>query len=1073
MLRSSADELESDSDSGSGPDTGAGAPGHETNEPWTDIPGEDFTPELRFPTDSSVRRWILAAEGPQRQLARRLVFALHVGVIPCPEEKHAKAERRHKDECVRHHGLEDTYHYRDPQHPASEAETAGTFGLYRETPNIPLVWASKTREAFPNCHRLAKVFSSDFGEGDQVCLHKGAPSRPELQISIKDVDSSMIIFHDLNRITEPLSLSIVPQPANLLKRSIHLTYEIRVDGRRTNVPIHKIPHTLLGVTGTRSHPVYAFFPRMFSPDKKASVNVSDAGHAAFFRHFIHPAFSTINTAARSSNLGNNGSEILQHLPATYEIALATSRAKAEQSGGGGGTRGRPINVTFTPSTDRYFWEAMAKRLKNPPPSDPDGFNLENFRGVFFLYNSKGTKVETHRQRSLATCIKDYRKAQEAYLPEVDASLYPGDRQYIDIASSTHALDDGNYKQGATLLAKKCCAINTLRVILDGVGAPDAPAQPAPPPSAAPGQPTGNPSAAPARHADPPPAPPKSKLLARVNVTEYPVNLLRDTASFTAEPTPTHPEKAHGLMYIQTYSPVKEVFDARGVYPFSHKGIVNLGYSDRDAAAMHAIQKTTGDRVQARDADRRSRGRIRLALGHASGPKHDFGWRFEVRVSLALAHIIQEEDTRWETFLTDLFRGTKRRARSTATSLAPADPAELRLNDITLPSRAFYVYNSEMYRSFLRGNIDKHLVAIDSIRALYGKDTAPSMAAAALHALLVLCLRHFIAPLPRKESWVLTNELGRPDSDQTPGLGMDKTRLAWGFAFLPSDVIDWRNLQVKTGFDKYKITIPGFHRSRRFRHTLAFQDARSFLDELLELVDGKATPPPSREACEFVMEKCVHLILQEYRDEAIRKLIDEKNARRLYPSPQSDGSLFSFERLAEVVDKIGFEVTRVSGNKAHFKKPVDLFYWLFTNYETPLRRDKIDKYPFRNFTELVYNALYDSSCEHVSADRFLNILAYRFFEQHTTVPYPKSCGALVQKQTKTYRRVLISFRPLDQAEAVPIRISFAEIADRVVADPFGRMRLPPPRPVPGCLDQIQTIEEVKEWLAREENLYRYR
>ena len=164
---------------------------------------------------------------------------------------------------------------------------------------------------------------------------------------------------------------------------------------------------------------------------------------------------------------------------------------------------------------------------------------------------------------------------------------------------------------------------------------------------------------------------------------------------------------------------------------------------------------------------------------------------------------------------------------------------------------------------------------------------------------------------------------------------------------------------------------------------------------------------------------------------------------------------------------------MNGNKATFKKPIDLFRWLWLDEESPLTRDKIEKLPFRTFARVVYNAVHHSPWAHVTGGRFGDIFLYRFFEQHTAVPYPKSCGALVQHQKKIHTRVLLCFRPLDPVETVPRFIHYGDFLTHVVPDNFGKMKLPPPRPVPGCLEQIQTIQEVEEWLACEQNLVRYR
>jgi hypothetical protein len=1014
------------------------------SEPWV-IEDEPFYPQLRFPTYAAAERWIQKGDGPQRQLARRIVYALHAGIIPCSESRHAAAESQHRLHCTKHLNLQSTFAFPSRKHPPSECESTEGFGLYRETPDIPRLWISNNRDQFPNHHRLERLFSGAFLEEEQICLHRH--THPELQVSVKDVDSSILLFFSLNRITEPISLAVVPQPASLLTRSIHLFHPVPVAGGMQKVPIHKIPHMLFATAGTRSHPIFVFFPGLYNDHPDATTHIRDKIYKFFYEKIIRPGLLTMNYRARSTNLpAGRFAETSQHLPASFDLALAESRAQAEQPGNRGGTRGRPTNITFTPSLDPQIWNEMRQQLRVALhfPVKEDGVEPGHLRGLFFLYDSKGTKVETQRERSLTPCIENFRKSQDVYLP--DALAGQRDQQYLDIAASIHAMDNIlDYNHGCTLLAKRCCAYNTLSTIL-GEADLSRPEE----------QHDGD---EPSLHFHPP-------KLTKVVVTEYPVNHLRDTISLTAELRPTHPHAAHGLVYIQTYSPVKELFDAKGVFPFSHHGIMNLGYSEKDTRTMHKLQQTNEDRSEAKTADCRSRKRIKIALEQDDDGSR-FGWRLELRVSLELAKILEQEDTSWEAFLSELFQGTQRKARSRATTLVPAPLKPLIINDITIPSRAFYVHKTEQYKAFLRGNIQKHLVAIDSIRALHAGQSSSSMASAALHALLVLSLRNFIAPVPFKEAWVLNNDISTGGTEKKGGLGLAATRQRYGFAFLPPDIINWRELKLKAGYGD-KITIPNFKRAAGFRKTEQYVGTRVFLDQLLELITNQAPAP----VCEFLMEKCVHLLLQEYREVALAKLLTDSE-KRLHCSPSywASGRMFSFGGISKVAGLAGLDVSRVKGNKMAFKRADLFFSYLWTDEPSTFKRDYITALSFLTLAGIVRQHLARTKSKYATPARFQTILGYRFFEQHTAVPYPNSNGSLVQVNKK-HARVLLCFRPLDAVQLVPRNIPLSQMLERVVIDKTGEAILPNPAPVPGCLDSILSADEAKEWLSNEINLLCY-
>lgn len=959
---------------------------------------------------------------------------------------------QHEQSCTFHRSIRHTYDIKGGQDRPSQAELTECLGIYRETEDIPGIWLNRDRMDFPSQGRLHKLFSGSLQEDEQICLHAGAPSRPQLQYSMKDVDSFIAIFSNLNSFREPICLPIVPQPSSILERSIHLSYPIIVEGKREDVPLHKIPHMLFATTGTRSHPIYAFFPAMYRP--KCVVHLPDRAYAAFYDRLLRPGLAQLSYRAESTLHAQASAAALQHIPPTFNEAILAARASSERSGKGDGTRGRPINITLDPSKDPQVWNTFQRLLDTideydapGSPEETDAFDLANFRGLFFAYDSKGLKLETQKQRVFSTCIENFSKEDVGFLDEV-LTLEHDNRHYIDIASEVLAVYDLRFPQGSTLLAKKCCVYNTMRFILNG----DLDSQ-----EEGPGY-SDQEGTTRAEGETQPDCFPKA------TVTEYPICLLRDTITLTAELRQSHPHAYDGLIYAQTYSPFKELFDAKKIFPFSHPGIINLGYSTLDNDTLRALQKGPENRTAAKAADIRSRKRIRLAM--ANDQTQQWGWRTEFRVTRQLAKVMQYEDTNWASFLADFHRGSQLQTTARATAFYPTDPVAVNVNEVSFAADAFFIHRTEYFKDFVHGNIHKHLVAIDSIRALYSKQSTP-VAAAQLHAVLVLALRYFLGSLPPSESWKLSREpSGSADVERRPGLGLSYSREQHGFGFLPASSVDWSTFTLSQRYQA-SISLPDFQHAARLRPAQGFYEIRDFLDKLLRMVDA-STPEP---LCEFVMEKCVHLILQNYRENALVKMLGESGARQIHHIPQTTGDIFAFDGLRKVAGKVNRVVKVCTGNKTFFKTAPLFFRWTWGSMEIGFKRNFITKLPFRTLFSTAMDYLRVAGNAYATPARLETILAYRFFEQHSALPYPDSNGSL-QQVSKTHERVLICFEPLDAAEHVPRGISLESFLKPVRFSDGTHFLSIKPAGVPGCLDRIENIEEARAWVNHRRNLVRY-
>ncbi|KAK0704088.1 hypothetical protein B0T26DRAFT_681696 [Lasiosphaeria miniovina] len=719
----------------------------------------------------------------------------------------------------------------------------------------------------------------------------------------------------------------------------------------TKVPIHKIPHILFATTGTRSHPIFAFFPAMYEPE--CSIFLSDKMYATFYDHLLHPALEQLSYRAQSARFSSDAvSQTSQHIPPNFIAAQNASRAKLEKSGKGGGAHGSPIGITINPSKDTMVWNHMVQELDNVHASRES--TLLQFTGMFFLYNAKGLKLETQRQRVLSECIEDFAFEQAEHFKEV-LSVENQNRQYIDVAAEVMSVPDGNYPQGATLLAKRC--YGQLR---ESRRASSRRSESGSDSDAGEDDQAITVARGPRDAAFQPPHIP------RATVTEYPIGLLRDTVTLTAEPKRNHPHTNDGLIYLQSYSPLKERMDAKKIYPFSHPGIANLGYSEADHNSINILQRTNNNRSEAKSADIRSRKRIKEVLKHTR--TENFGWRTEFRVTLGLAHVIWEEDECWAKFLGEFSQETRIQNSGLSTRVISSGQAQADVNNITFPSDAFHIYRTNEFRNFLQGNIQKHLIVVDTIRALYSPNQATPLEVARLHGLLILGLRHFISHLSPSEAWMLNNPLRRSNLEtRKPGFGLRETMDRFGFGFFHHGIVDWRDFKISKEYID-SVTLPGFQVVTRYLPVVEYQETRSFLDELLEIID-KQTP---REISEFVLEKCVHLILQNYRQVAFLKLLGQKEKQP--PTPVS-GRSFCLQGLQQEARKIGRDVGMIKGNKSYFKKMHTFFVWTWEKTEIGTLNEKGSSF--------------------ATVERLTQILAYRFFEQHTALPYPDSNGSMQQ------------------------------------------------------------------------------
>lgn len=250
-------------------------------------------------------------------------------------------------------------------------------------------------------------------------------------------------------------------------------------------------------------------------------------------------------------------------------------------------------------------------------------------------------------------------------------------------------------------------------------------------------------------------------------TLYLLNLLRDCANITSEPSKTSNLLRHGIAYMQSYSVSEEIFNVANIWAFQHHGIYNLGYSPEAWATLAGVGYVSSDRKNAETAFAYLRKRLAHNLKHNSAVS--YGWRIELRVTRSLAKAVQGAEDSWSR----LVRG---------------DSMDSGRFAVRTDRAAFFVVPAQAFTEFLYYNIDKHLRLMDYINALYsGRPNTPS-AAAALYSVTALALQQFTS----FKHLQFFQTLGKPvDGGEgfRVGMGMEESMAERGFSFFSGSAVD--------------------------------------------------------------------------------------------------------------------------------------------------------------------------------------------------------------------------------------------------------------------------------------------
>jgi hypothetical protein len=112
----------------------------------------------------------------------------------------------------------------------------------------------------------------------------------------------------------------------------------------------------------------------------------------------------------------------------------------------------------------------------------------------------------------------------------------------------------------------------------------------------------------------------------------------------------------------------------------------------------------------------------------------------------------------------------------------------------------------------------------------------------------------------------------------------------------------------------------------------------------------------------------------------------KQTRQYFELDTLQFSLQDLQKANQEFAYNGVDVT--SGNRARLLEPLSLYQWLWTEDESPMKRDFMENLLFREHFKKACSAMANAPSPLLTSKRFERLLFYRFFQQHSCVPYPK-------------------------------------------------------------------------------------
>lgn len=920
----------------------------------------------------SLIQWVQEPEKLEDQVARRMAVVMTMGLIPCPPLRH-ESQVGILGCIMNEHG-----NCTASEHVSLE-EASGNpphfLGLYRNW-GASLQGRQYQRENLPPADTIGRLMEGE--PGHRVCLQKNNDQHNVVYKPILfDLDSFIFVSEarDIgNQLRGSFDLAWYPTPHMHLQKSLHVDYPVpSFNDRGTpviiRVPVTKIPLIFMGSTNAGDS-IYIGFPGLYHINQIRAANhkslIIDLRHRDYeilYNHIIEPAIRAV--ILRDADHEPNWTTLMdkahakarEHNSETYR----SSHYRIHLPEGGLGA----IGEAFASISPTQTLIATAQDRKSELGEE---ISLSNFADPFFLVDTYNLK-QKYTGHSISESQAKW-KADNDQRPEEDESLRLD--HAVEWAAQQH-----------TLLARSCCQRRTLLFLY------------------------GNVREALTDRSDDPQLINKAILGGTIKGgkhTEYPVHLLHGCHSVTTEPAKKSELRKAGIDYMQFYTRSKAVFDAAGIYPWSHNYLPLCLRHDDDYQPIAKMAGLSANRGPALKADQWGRERAFNAL--RAKWELPYAWRFEVRASAILYPVIEDQIQQFRCWLPQHF-------------LEPCESAlegfDSRLRRATRRlgfSDAFIATHPTDYNKFRFDFLQKMTQTMDYVYATYHYTKATPVAADLLWASLALLLRHFISALPAKRYNNFLYSLMEPrEENGEPGLQLKVTMQNNGFGgCLPRGLVNWETFTIK---DRYlNIRPPLFRNIRGYIAASAQRSKDTSFDRLLNMLQycvkmnrdsGGLTDPAStwmRKAhgCKLLL---IFVVQAYYRFEMLGALCKHCSSTEINSQIAQDAYEFSWVGLQKLNGNgVGFWYA--SGRKDVQPEPVFRRIWQTLPYiKAPGNPPKGRIWRFRLWYQNAYHAIQESLGP-TEAEGWAANFEEHFWQAHSCIPVLDSKGSLTKSNANDHK-----------------------------------------------------------------------
>jgi len=701
---------------------------------------------------------------------------------------------------------------------------------------------------------------------------------------------------------------------------------------RRYIAIHKIPNFCFGrINHSTFLTLHILFPELYTPLESPSP--SNLGRRLRESEFM----TLINDILLPIIYRHVLSSTNQAYPASYHHAKANSRAHGRE------THQRDFKTTLEQQITYFLpadsldpiWQDFLAKIEQP--------GYRQFRRPVLLLQAKNLKDQT---RADSWGIM-FRKVQ-GFLNNILRQEYIRPNSFLDVAKQItplpafiDVLQDPERQSGQSIFWRSEYLDRFFSTLQSRIGDPQYP----------------------------------------LRYQSFPLLFLKNISGGRANIPLSSRLRKNGLAYIQLYSRHKEIFNAAGLYSFSHTSLPTLSLSPNIIQVLQYIGGATSISPQALlNIYLATKSRCHFGILHSQNKS--FGLRKEYRVAFNLFHAIN-------------------------TQMNLIHPLE-HITPSQLPDLGWITLSTALTQQWCRWNLNKIILGFEVLFSRYSS-SPPAWEHSRIMGIFLRCFPFFLGSLfPGTYPRLWYDILPSKDNVVGPyrhGLGMGINIERHGYAWLMNR-IDWDTLTIHVEFIQslgfeYNYLQQAFRRRHR--------QVRDTWDSILSIERAPRwfkLIGQSKTCINLITEYLCQLCLETFRKDIGRsfpkKYLDPDHAQELL-----DGIYTPTYAFIQRVSSDRKSLLIMSDGRQRAKTFGDLFAWLWED-DDDHPRGSWAKLPFRQLYRrclyLIRNCL---SEQH--ARKWRRHLQRSLRHTHWLLPYPCK-GSLFFRDSKRYVRWWSSYHP---------------------------------------------------------------